>query len=152
MLEKKVDAPFKPPVSDDNFDKKQASKDDHFKGDDPEQMRENTLLLTRPSIQALFDGYEYIPYGEGMPIPAPLLRKPKDNSDKALELEKTNHVATTNTLETSSFAPDKRYQGSVIRNPNQSLMIEGQHGPGIKSQAHSRTTSLNMSIQPQMKG
>lgn len=45
MLEKKVDAPFKPPKSADNFDKKQASKDDAFKGDDPEAMRENTLLL-----------------------------------------------------------------------------------------------------------
>lgn len=36
LLEKRMDAPFKPPNSNDNFDKKQASKDDNFKGDDPE--------------------------------------------------------------------------------------------------------------------
>jgi len=132
LLEKKVDAPFKPPLSDENFDKKQASKDDFFKGDDPEQMRENTLLLQRPSIQALFDGYEYIPYGEGMPIPAPLLRKPKENKKNAPELEKST-LQATNVLETSSISQEKRYQGSMIRNPDQSLVLEGQHGPGAKT-------------------
>ena len=36
LLEKKVEAPFKPQQNADNFDKKQANKDDAFKGDDPE--------------------------------------------------------------------------------------------------------------------
>lgn len=60
-----MDAPYKPQQDADNFDKKHTNKEDGFKGDDPEMMRENTLLLQRPSIQALFDGYEYCPYGEG---------------------------------------------------------------------------------------
>ena len=50
LLEKKIEAPFKPAKNADNFDKKQALKDDHFKGDDLEQLRENTLMLQRPSI------------------------------------------------------------------------------------------------------
>ena len=82
LVEKKIDAPFKPEQEADNFDKKHANKEDAFKGDDPEQMKENTLLLQRPSIQALFDGYEYCPYGEGQPIPAPLSRKPKNNKSE----------------------------------------------------------------------
>ena len=49
LLDKTIDAPFKPAVAD-NFDKKQTNDDDNFKGDDPELMRENTLLLQRPSI------------------------------------------------------------------------------------------------------
>ena len=44
LLAKRIDAPFKPEKSD-NFDKKQTNADDNFKGDDPEQLRENTLLL-----------------------------------------------------------------------------------------------------------
>ena len=45
LLEKKIDAPYKPAANTDNFDKKQANKDDVFKGDDVELMRENTLML-----------------------------------------------------------------------------------------------------------
>lgn len=44
-MEKKIDAPYKPEQNADNFDKKQANKDDVFRGDDLEQMRENTLML-----------------------------------------------------------------------------------------------------------
>ena len=45
LLEKRIDAPYKPAQNTDNFDKKQANKDDVFKGDDIEQMKENTLML-----------------------------------------------------------------------------------------------------------
>lgn len=45
-----MEAPFKPEKSAENFDKKQAGKDDVFKGDDPEAMKESALMLQRPSI------------------------------------------------------------------------------------------------------
>lgn len=43
-MDKKIEAPFKPEQCADNFDKKHANNEE-FKGDDPELMRENTLLL-----------------------------------------------------------------------------------------------------------
>ena len=38
LLEKTIDAPFKPPSQGDNFDKKYTSRSDKFKGDDPIEM------------------------------------------------------------------------------------------------------------------
>lgn len=50
LMEKKMDAPYKPQPKADNFDKKQTSQDNVFKGDDPIEMQKNALLLFRPSI------------------------------------------------------------------------------------------------------
>jgi len=68
LLDKKVEAPYKPAANTDNFDKAQANKADN---DDPEQMKEHHLMLQRPSIQALFDGYHYYPMGRGQEIQIP---------------------------------------------------------------------------------
>lgn len=54
LLNGLVAAPFIPP-NEDNFDAKYAN--DNWKDDNPEQMKENALLLRRPSVQALFNGY-----------------------------------------------------------------------------------------------
>lgn len=74
----------------DNFDKKQTNNDDAFKGDDPAVLKENMLLLQRPSIQALFDGYEFYPYGGGSLImpQAPIKNPKKHKKQASLELEK----------------------------------------------------------------
>lgn len=54
LLNCKIPAPFVPP-NEDNFDHKYAN--DNWKDEDTEQMKENALLLRRPSVQALFNGY-----------------------------------------------------------------------------------------------
>lgn len=54
LLEYKIEAPFTPP-NEDNFDHKYAN--DNWKDENSEQMKENALLLRRPSVQALFNGY-----------------------------------------------------------------------------------------------
>ena len=97
-------------------------------------MRENTLMLQRPSIQALFDGYNYYPYGEGQPIPAPIAR-PKDLIEKKANANNMSMSAqvssrrqpsleiSTTTNQATTKAQERRYNGSVIRN-DQSLIIE----------------------------
>lgn len=50
LLDKKIDAPYKPAVNTDNFDKAQANKEDNWKNEDPEQAKEHYLMLQRPSI------------------------------------------------------------------------------------------------------
>ena len=76
LLEKRLEAPYKPQALVDNFDKVQANNDAGWKNDDEEQLAENNLLLQRNSIQALFDGYHYFPIGGGQPIPFTLDSKP----------------------------------------------------------------------------
>ena len=75
LMEKTLEAPFKPALKADNFEKKATSKDDVFKGDDPIEMQKNAILLFRPSIQKQFEGYEYYSYGAGTPIPAPIFQR-----------------------------------------------------------------------------
>mmetsp|Transcript_30574 Transcript_30574/g.40667 ORF Transcript_30574/g.40667 Transcript_30574/m.40667 type:complete len:80 (+) Transcript_30574:1050-1289(+) len=40
-------------------------------------MNEVALSLQRPSIQSLFDGYDYRPFGAGLPIRIPVPKKLK---------------------------------------------------------------------------
>jgi len=54
LYESKITPPFVPP-NEDNFDHKYAN--DNWKDENTEQMKENALLLRRPSVQALFNGY-----------------------------------------------------------------------------------------------
>lgn len=54
LLNGRIEAPFVPP-NEDNFDHKYAN--DNWKDENTEQMKENALLLRRPSVQALFNGY-----------------------------------------------------------------------------------------------
>jgi len=54
LLEKKIPSPFIPP-KEDNFDAKYTNSD--WKDNDTEQMRQNSVLLRRNSVQALFNGY-----------------------------------------------------------------------------------------------
>lgn len=78
LLEKRMEAPYKPAQNTDNFDKAQANKEDNWKGDDIEQIKENILMLQRASIQALFDGYNYCPIGAGQPILIPPQKMPEE--------------------------------------------------------------------------
>ena len=71
LLEKRLEAPYKPSINTDNFDKNQANKEDPWQHEDPQLVREHNLMLQRASIQALFDGYNYIPFGGGTPIVVP---------------------------------------------------------------------------------
>jgi hypothetical protein len=49
-----------PEANADNFDKQQANNVAAWKEDlSADQVRENHILLKRPSIQALFEGYEF---------------------------------------------------------------------------------------------
>lgn len=52
LLEKRIDAPYKPQQQADNFDKAQANNDAGWKNDDEQLLKENALMLQRPSIQA----------------------------------------------------------------------------------------------------
>ena len=129
-------------------------------------MRENTLMLQRPSIQALFDGYNYYPYGEGQPIPAPIAR-PKDLIEKKANANNMSMSAqvssrrqpsleiSTTTNQATTKAQERKYNGSVIRN-DQSLIIENNQfasGPPLsQSQHHSRHGSLNASQHLNLKG
>ena len=54
LLGKRVKSPFVPP-KEDNFDAKYTNSD--WKDNNEEQMRQNSLLLRRNSVQALFNGY-----------------------------------------------------------------------------------------------
>lgn len=54
LLNGAIPSPFIPP-NEDNFDHKYAN--DNWKDENTEQMKENALLLRRPSVQALFNGY-----------------------------------------------------------------------------------------------
>ena len=54
LFNSKIKAPYVPP-NEDNFDHKYANDD--WKDDNNEQMKENRLLLRRPSVQAQFNGY-----------------------------------------------------------------------------------------------
>lgn len=71
LLEKSLDAPFKPQTEVDNFDKSKMSKADVFKGDDAIELQKNAVKLFDANIQKQFQGYEYFSWGAGMPIPAP---------------------------------------------------------------------------------
>ena len=60
LIDKKLVAPYKPEQNQENFDKQQANNLAAWKEDtSAEQLRENQLLLKRPSIQELFDGYYF---------------------------------------------------------------------------------------------
>ena len=54
LLNGDIEAPFIPP-NEDNFDQKYAN--DNWKDENTDQMKENAVLLRRPSVQALFNGY-----------------------------------------------------------------------------------------------
>jgi len=54
LLGRRVKSPFVPP-KEDNFDAKYTNSD--WKDNNEEQMRQNSLLLRRNSVQALFNGY-----------------------------------------------------------------------------------------------
>ena len=54
LLNGLIEAPYVPP-NEDNFDHKYAN--DNWKDENTDLMKENALLLRRPSIQALFNGY-----------------------------------------------------------------------------------------------
>ena len=56
-------APFVPPQSEDNFDAKYTNSE--WKDANSEAMLAHQAKLKRPSIQKLFEGYEYYPYGGG---------------------------------------------------------------------------------------
>ncbi len=56
LNEKKLIAPYVPPSSEDNFDQKHVNNNDWK---DAEIVQENSLLLRRNSVQALFKGYMY---------------------------------------------------------------------------------------------
>ena len=43
----------------DNFDSKQANSADPWKEENAEQLKQNSLLLRRNSIQSLFSGYYF---------------------------------------------------------------------------------------------
>ena len=49
-------APYVPPSQTDNFDQKHVNNNDWKDGD---AIQENSLLLRRNSVQALFKGYMY---------------------------------------------------------------------------------------------
>ncbi len=55
LLEKKLKAPFVPPPGVDHFDAKYTNSE--WKDSDTEAMRQNSVLLRRNSVQALFNGY-----------------------------------------------------------------------------------------------
>jgi len=50
LLEKKLDAPFKPALNTDNFDAKQANAEDPWKEENADSLKSNQLLLRRNSI------------------------------------------------------------------------------------------------------
>ena len=50
LLEKKMDAPYKPEPEKDNFDKVQANNEQGWKNDDEQQLKESTEMLHRNSI------------------------------------------------------------------------------------------------------
>ena len=54
LLNKKVKSPFIPP-KEDNFDAKYTNAD--WKDNNEDQVRQNSMLLRRNSVQALFNGY-----------------------------------------------------------------------------------------------
>jgi hypothetical protein len=53
-MSKKVKSPFIPP-NEDNFDAKYTNSE--WKDNSTEQMKQNSLILRRNSVQALFNGY-----------------------------------------------------------------------------------------------
>lgn len=57
LAESKQVPPFKPKNKEDNFDPKNINEE--WKDQDTDRMRENTLLLRRNSVQALFNGYYF---------------------------------------------------------------------------------------------
>jgi len=57
LYEKKIKSPFVPNNKEDNFDFK--STNEGWKDENPEAMRESSLMLRRNSIQAQFNGYYY---------------------------------------------------------------------------------------------
>ena len=101
------------------------------------------MLLQRPSIQKLFSGYEYYPFGGGQPIPAPLLRKPKEKQQlDRIEKSQSAKVSARKQLEIgepqvqkpqAAGVAEKRYNGSVIRNHDQSLVLDNLNGPPLKA-------------------
>jgi protein kinase A len=54
LLNKKFKSPFIPP-KEDNFDAKYTNSE--WKDNNTEQMRQNSMILRRNSVQALFNGY-----------------------------------------------------------------------------------------------
>lgn len=54
LLDKKIQAPFIPP-KEDNFDAAYTNAD--WKDANDENMKQNTAILRRNSVQALFNGY-----------------------------------------------------------------------------------------------
>lgn len=54
LYQRKIQSPFLPP-NEDNFDAKYTNSD--WKDNNEEQMRQNSLLLRRNSVQALYNGY-----------------------------------------------------------------------------------------------
>jgi hypothetical protein len=58
LLAKKLPAPYKPQGSQ-NFDLKASGMADPWKDENAEQLKQNSLLLRRNSIQSLFSGYYF---------------------------------------------------------------------------------------------
>ena len=78
MAEKQVDAPYKPGVSEENYDKI-ALLDDTIPPEEMEEVIKHAMSLTDPEIQAKFSEYYYLPIGKGLPIPpeSPKIKKQK---------------------------------------------------------------------------
>lgn len=55
-MDNKIQAPFIPSATDDNFDLKHVNNNDWK---DQDVVKENSLLLRRDSVQNLFKGYHY---------------------------------------------------------------------------------------------
>lgn len=73
LLDKKLTAPYVPEKASDNFDQKQANAADPWKEENADQLKQNSLLLRRNSIQNLFSGYYF---------DADFLRMQKELEDK----------------------------------------------------------------------
>lgn len=67
----------------------------------------------------------------------------------------SKNQSDTATVNSAGAPIEKQYAGSVIRNPDQSLVLDAaapNGPPGAKSAVHNRAVSLNLSYQHPSKG
>jgi serine/threonine protein kinase len=115
LLDKKVVAPYQPEKNQENFDQKQANAADPWKDENVEQLKQNSLLLRRNSIQNLFSGY-YFDYE--------VIKLQKEQEDKA-KMSSMSNSSTGIGVSTN----DSTKQSQSILSPDRSPLKTVKNSP-----------------------
>merc|ERR1719253_1411136 len=102
-------------------------------------MKEHYMMLQRPSIQALFDGYHYYPMGRGQEIQIPP-GFAKDNPDimKSLKTEHRKKMSMSVMVPEPAQRKPEPAQRKPEQNKNDMSLVDKSFNGGLPYQDNSR--------------